>query len=68
MPKIVSENNTVYKAKKKEILLNDYVGGENLHLKSPAPETKIGEYIFARNVPLVDIDEDNHSRKHYGKN
>lgn len=53
VPLVVSTDHPVYKAKKKEILLSDYLGGVNPYLKNPAPETEIGKYR-----PEIDIDED----------
>jgi WD40 repeat protein len=53
IPEIVPESHPVYKAKKKEILLSNYLGGVNPYLKNPPPRTEIGEY-----TPKIDIDED----------
>lgn len=55
MPESVPKDHPVYKAKKKEILLSDYIGGANPYAKNPPPQTDIGEYDA---IPQIDIDED----------
>lgn len=71
IPEAVPQNHPVYKAKKKEILLSDYIGGTNPYAKNPPPQTEIGEYpapkyLFEEDddhdslpyAPQIDIDDD----------
>jgi len=55
MPESVPKEHPVYKAKKKEILLGDYIGGTNPYAKNPPPQTDIGEYDA---ITQLDIDDD----------
>jgi WD40 repeat protein len=55
IPELVPQNHSVYKAKKKEILLSDYIGGTNPYVKNPPPQADIREY---NTIPEIEIDED----------
>ena len=71
IPEAVPQNHPVYQAKKKEILLSNYIGGANPYAKNPPPQTEIGEYpapkyLFDEDddhdsppyAPQIDIDDD----------